>query len=192
VRNVFGRASTGDGFYIWSDSLGGHADVATFMLLVSMLPQCESMFCSGFQMRVKASFIIGGAFMLYDPTRRLDRQLYEPASNAVGPATNGAARLLTACKPGQLLLGDFTRSGQGGETLTPAVLVAQANELFREENTGAGRLVIGPNEKLRVEDKHGEAWYCWNIYGEVPAIPDRVRIGLQPDDSTDVTSLRFK
>lgn len=150
------------------------------MLLVSMISQCEAMFSSGFEMRVKASYVIGGAFMLYDPTRRLDRLLHEPASNAVGPATNGAARLLTACKPGQLLVGDFTRSGQGGETLTPTGLVAQTNELFREENSGAGKLQIGPSEKLRVEDKHGEAWYCWNVYGDVPAIPDRVRIGLQP------------
>jgi len=52
----FGRASTGDGFYIWHNRVGGNADVAVLMVLVCMMAQTEAMKERGSQMRLKSAF----------------------------------------------------------------------------------------------------------------------------------------
>jgi hypothetical protein len=193
LPNRFGRASTGDGFYLWHDYLGGGADVATFFLLVCIMNQSESMRLAGFPMRLKASFVIDSTFMLYEADARTN--LSAVASNAVGAATNTAARFITAAKPSQILLGDFSRRGQPGEKIDSASVLAQVNELFREEGFGAATLEAKPKKLFRVDDKHGEVHYCWNIVGEVPnqvgKRNTRVRIGLHPDDATRIDDVDF-
>lgn len=190
----FGRASTGDGFYVWHNTIGGHADVAVFVVLVCMMAQTEAMRQKGFQMRLKSAFVIDSAFMLYDP--EVEVSPHAVPSNAVGAATNGAARLVASAKPGQLLLGDFFRPGQPSEVLSPEGLVRQANELFRLEGYGPAGLKLEPDSKVRVVDKHEAPWYCWNVTGEVPnLIGDellRVKVGLEPDDARELSEIRFK
>jgi hypothetical protein len=196
VKPIFGQASTGDGFYFWHDSLGGGADVAVFMLLLCVMTQAEAMRQQGFGMRLKAAYVIDSAFMIYDPATQVT--LDAVASNAVGQATNFAARLISAAKPSQILVGDFERSGQGKhEILNPEQLIAQANQIFREEGAGAASLDLKPKEKLRVVDKHGDSWYCWNVAGEVPNSPGggevvRQKIGLEPDPTKDIMDVAFK
>jgi hypothetical protein len=193
LPNRFGRTSTGDGFYLWHDFVGGNADVATFFLLVCIMTQSEAMRSNGFPMRLRASFTIDSVFMLYEADARSNPMA--PASNAVGDATNNGARLITAAKPSQILLGDFARPGQPGETMTPQALLAQINELFREEWSGAATLDLQPKGQLRVDDKHGDSHYCWNIVGQVPNGPEgdttRVTIGLHPDKAAPITSVDF-
>jgi hypothetical protein len=194
ARGRFGRNSTGDGYYFWHDGLGGASDVATFMTLVCLMSQCEALRDSGFPIQLRCSFFIGSAFLFYDAGAR--ENSLAPASNAIGAATNGAARLISDARPGQFLINDFDRLGQGDERMTPKSLVAQCNELFRIEDAGAGKLSLMPTEKIRVNDKHGDAWYCYNVCG---AIPNRVAsksvdvmIGLKPDQSPIITDLQFE
>lgn len=194
IPNRFGFASTGDGFYVWHDLLGGGADVATFMFVACLMVQSEAMRSRGFALRLRAAFVIDSAYMLYDSSEPFDRQVV--ASNAVGAATNGAARLIGSAAPSQILVGDFTRDGQPGEKLNSRALIAQANELFREEGLGAASLTIDPDDKLRVTDKHGIHWYCFNVAGEIPNLyqsqQDRQSVGVKPDTARDMSSIKFR
>jgi len=145
-------------------------------------------------MRLHAAYVINSAFMIYDPEIAVSPLAV--ASNAVGEATNAAARLVAGARPSQILIGDFTRAGQPGETLSPKALIAQANELFREEGAGAASLSFSPDKLLRVTDKHKDPWYCYNLTGEVPnTVGDektRQPIGLKPDPTNEVTEIAFK
>lgn len=192
VQPNFGRTSTGDGFYIWSNFLGGHGDVSTFMLLLCLLARARDISLGGKPLRLKASFVIDSAFMLYEPSDSIPD--YPQPINAVGAATNGAARLLSKAVPNQLLIGDFSRSGQPGERLTPQALIRQANELFRIEGCGPANLGLSPDERLKVEDKHGEKWYCYNVYGQIPCGEPGASctVGVQPDSAPGVEKLAFK
>jgi len=193
LPNRFGRTSTGDGLYLWHDLLGGGADIATFYLLVCIMTQAEAMRIDGFPMRLKAAFVIGSAFMFYEANARMDS--YAVASNAVGAATNNAARLVTAAKPSQVLVGDFVRSGEAGEKMDPTSMLQQVNQLFREEGLGAATLELKPKTRLRTEDKHGDTHYCWNAVGVVPnqiaQQSSRVTIGLEPDDAAPLAESKF-
>ena len=194
LNNTYGASTTGDGYYFWHDANGGNADVATFMLLICMMTQSEYIRQEALPLRLRGVYVIDSAFMIY--TQRDVFTIDAPATTAVGAATNGAARLSTAAKPSQILLGDFKRPGQGGETMDPRSLLAQVNELFREESAGAATLVCDPDEKLRVEDKHGDLWYCWNISREVPNVgadgPTRQAIGLKTDSAHDIHTIRLR
>ena len=193
IRNRFGRTSTGDGFYFWHDGLGGNADTATFITLTCLMAQCEVMRRSGFPMQLRASFFIGSAFLFFDANARASAS---PATNAIGAATNGAARLISASLPGQILVNDFLRKGQGDERLSADGLLSQCNQLFREEGSGAAKLAIAPNGPLRVTDKHGDIWYCHNVCGTVPNnIGDKVHqitLGLYPEEAPSMDSVRFR
>ena len=193
VRNRFGKNSTGDGYYFWHEGLSGSSDVATFITLLCLMSQCEMLRRTGFPMQIRCSYFIGSAFLFYDAYARSNPNA--PATNAIGAATNGAARLLTAAQPGQLLINDFQRRGQGGETMTPEVLISQCNELFREEEAGAGKLTVLPKKRLRVSDKHGDIWYCFNLHGTIPHKAGKqvqqITIGLEPDESPLIESVLF-
>lgn len=191
IPSRFGRSSTGDGFYFWHDYIGGGADVATFYTLVCLLTHCEALRLEGFPMRLRASFVVDGAFMIYGSAAR--RSPSPVASNAVGAATNIAARLSTASVPQQILIGDFRRQGQGrSEVMTPTTLVRQVNELFRAEDSGAADLTLSPNSPLRVRDKHGDLYYCWNLVGRVPYRDTTIEIGLHPDKSPAIDTIQFQ
>ena len=188
VHNYFRRASTGDGFYIWNDRLGGNADVATFMLLLCIVVRARDIDLKGF--KIKASFVIGSTFILYEfPS---DSSAPPFAVNAVGEATNGAARLVTAARPWQILIGDFNVEGTGAERMTPQKLVQQANELFRLERFPSASLVVNPTSMLKVVDKHGESWNCWNVEGKIPQDQDSsIGVGLKPDVATAISDYSF-
>jgi class 3 adenylate cyclase len=194
IRPSFGNTSTGDGFYLWHDYVGGNADTAVFMAMLCIMAQTEAMRRKGFAMRLRASYIIDSAFMIYGSDTPVSPLAV--ASNAVGAATNGAAGLISAARPSQILLGDFIRPGQPGEMMDPRVLLAQANELFREEGYGAATLSYRPDAQLRVTDKHGTPWYCWNLTGEVPNVigteRTRERLGLEPDTAQNIAEVSFK
>jgi len=164
------------------------------MVLLCVMVQAEAMRREGFPMRLRASYVIDSAFMLYDEAAPVTPNAV--ASNAVGAATNGAARLITAAKPSQFLVGDFKRPGQPGETLDPRALIAQANELFREEGSGAATLSFQPDSLMTVVDKHDDPWYCWNLIGEVPNLVreerSRERIGLVPETAPNIQDVRFR
>lgn len=195
VRPDFGRASTGDGFYVWHNGIGGNSDVAAFMVFLCIMTQAKAMRQGGFPMRLKGSFVINSAFMLYDSDSTVSPST--PPSNAVGPATNGAARLIAAARPSQILVEDFRRPGQGGEIMDTHSLIAQANELFRVEGAGAAALAFQPDHVVRVVDKHLQPLYCWNLTGEVPNAFEgeairRVRIGLPTDEAPSISDIRFR
>lgn len=194
--NLTGRfcsASTGDGAYLWHSLHGGNADVATLMLLVCILAQAEQLRTQGAKMQLKASYVIDSAFLLFSPDDAKKR--FPLPVNAIGHGTNEASRLVGCCQPGQFLIKDFRRSGQGNEQLTPEIVLRQINELFRAENNGAATLKLDPASAVRASDKHGLYRYCFNVCGDIPHEVDgvtiNVPIGLRHDRTPLVESMSF-
>ncbi|UCD21409.1 MAG: hypothetical protein JSW22_04965 [Chloroflexota bacterium] len=190
----FRWASTGDGYYVWHDGIGGNADVAVFMWLLCVMTHTEWMRKAGFSMRLKAAFVIDSVYLLYDTYQA--RFEHPEASNAVGSSTNAAARLVEAAAPSQILMANFERPGQGREVMRPDGLISQASQLFREERVGPATIVFDPGEMLRVTDKHRTRWYCWNVVADVPNVVDEVQeqqhIGLPSDPTKNILEVDFK
>lgn len=180
-NSKYGRNSTGDGFYFWHDGLGAGSDTITFMVLVCLMAQYKTFLAKGFPMKLRASYFLGSTFMFYDEAARIDPR--RPASNAIGQATNGAARLIGESRPGQILVNDFSRIGQNNEQMNAESLIEHCNQLFRKEDSQPATLRKSPEEKLRVVDKHLDAWYCYNVLGGVQSEGATVEIGVAPEES---------
>lgn len=193
----FGRTSTGDGYYFWHEGLGNDSDAICLATLFCLMVRADQLRRSGFPLTLRASFFVGETFLFYDAAAR--RNTFLPASNAIGPATNGAARLISASMPGQILINDFTRRGYGygrdAEVVTTTSLLSQANEIFRRaERSPAAKVEPTAGGRLRVVDKHTDVWYCYNLHGNVPASPGSTKlapIGLEEDKSTNITEKSF-
>lgn len=211
IPPLFGAESTGDGYYVWHEEFSGACDAATFMLVTSILTQCE---CfrreSGFPLRLRASYCVGPVYQMYDndtleaslnaiTEEEIDLNsdhLRLLASMVTGPATIQADRVLRAARPSQFLVADFDRPGIGEARMTPSTLIQQANGLFELENNGPAVLDFAPGERLKLFDKHGFPHYCWNVCGQVPNIGKgpvaRQRIGLRTDSAPDIKDLGFQ
>lgn len=206
-RATFCSASTGDGFYFWHRSPGGANDVAVFMLLIYVMTQAEAMRAGRRAgMRLRGGFAIGEAYTF--PSRELETIGYDapPMQDAIGPVLNSLARMLTAAKPGQIVMGDFSRPGRAEkeETLTPGRLIDQAKrQLLPAELAPTDPvtpmdidLAFAPNQRLRLEDKHGVVHYCYNLVG---AAPNRFKgenvrvqqIGLAPEQTLHISDVAF-
>lgn len=215
VEPTFRRASTGDGYYFWHSDIGGNADVATFLVLVCTMGFVESRrLLGGFGMRLKGAFTVGSAFTFSFRTEEASVQ-----QNAIGPATNELARLISAAKPSQVLIKDFKKADESGNvTLTPSVLAAETVSLLHQEGLGSSALTFDPPSvnnlpPLRIIDKHGMIHHCWNLVGEIQKtlatdeernLSDQQRaqyqqsggwpqrIGLRTDPAQEIADVRFK
>lgn len=204
---AFCSAPTGDGFYFWHRAPGGAGDVAVFMLLIYLLTQAEAMRSARrSSMRLRCAFAVGEAYTF--PSRELESfgESGPMMQDAIGPVLNSLARMVTAAKPGQLLIGDFNRPGRADreETLTPAKLVEQAKRQLLPSELKPGdkitpmdiQLDFAPTARLRLEDKHGNTHYCWNVVG---ATPNRFKgesvmiqgIGLPPESTLSIHEMAF-
>jgi hypothetical protein len=157
-----------------------------------------------FDVQLKAAFVVDSTFMIYDPDDFVFRaegvtgdDIYVPrptAVNAVGNATNIAARLCSAAQPSQILVSSFERPGQGTEIMTPRSMIAQAAQVFRAEGSPA-ELAFGPDEPLHTIDKHGLKWHCWNLVGSIPnctrGFPPTQRVGTPYDPTKSIDDVSF-
>ena len=124
VSAQFGHSSTGDGYYIWHDMIGGGADTATLTLLLCIMSQAEAYrLTRHFEMQLRAAFVVDSAFMVYDPEAFSFRvqgesgtEVYAPrptAVTAVGvpPISLRASAMLRA--PARFLLGSSRERAKG-------------------------------------------------------------------------------
>jgi hypothetical protein len=199
VETVFSRSSTGDGYYIWHKQLGIPADIAVFSLLVAIMTQSEAMRSRKlFPMRLKGAFAVGEVFTFFD--RLSSESEHLTGENAVGPVTNDLARLISVCRPSQILVKDFDRPGSLGN-MTPSTMIAQTGALYSAEHGRECNLRFdpeSPSPPFRIRDKHGNLHHCWNLTGEIynqfsrSELPAPQRIGLKPDLAKDVEQYSFK
>lgn len=187
VSPDFSYESTGDGLYVWHESIGPGADVATFVLLVCMLLQTEAMKQSGnSRVQLRTTYAIDSAYMLYD----VDQIVVDSPrpSHLTGKAKISCARLLENAQPGQFLVADFVRSND----MRPENLVDQTNGLFERVERSAGTLNFDPHERLVAVSKHEQPWYCWNVCGRAPNFGTPLSVGLHEDKAPLVTDMRFR
>lgn len=209
VEPRFDTASTGDGFYFWHPAVGANADVATFMVLLCLMQMIENLrVAKGHNLQLRASYVAGEAFVFYN-FEKIKKEIYNqkgeieipesfPAENAVGPATNVAARLCAAAEPSQILVAEFRRSGHDSDvSMDLESLIRQAAELFREEDRRcAAELRFDPETTIYITDKHSSRIYCRNLVGQIPyrsgGTTKLQRIGLKVEDANDIKEYRFK
>jgi hypothetical protein len=120
---------------------------------------------------------------------------------------------MAAASPGQILVSPFavegraTRKGHERETLNLSTMLERVRtEILQRELDPTDRIkprdiVIEENPKthLRVTDKHGDAHYCHNISGTIPALGKDKRagyvlqvVGLLPDAAPEVETTFFR
>ncbi len=197
----FNRISTGDGYYFWHRRPGAIFDLLTFIMLVLTLARLRRYQARDSDIQVRAAFGEGEAYTLpylalWDsPIADTD---YPPFDDAVGPALNVLARLLgpTGAAPSQLLVADFKiPPGPGPDSYEdPESLITVAPQLL--SNPALLKLELKPRTKLRVSDKHGDSYYCYNVVGHgfhwgtrEPLIE---QIGLVPEDADTFRADMFK
>lgn len=202
----WGRASTGDGYYLWNSDPSGRGHVVTFAWMVYAMAFAESLRQRRIMpMRLRAAYSVGETFTFYDAGLSSEcLHGYEQAlQNAVGPLTNDLARMAAIALPGQILIGDFSWSGKT-QSMSPASVLKQINEqAFSADGAtpadgGDGSYLAfdPPDTKLRFVDKHGEVRYCWNVVGRVvnryaSGKTALVPIGLSVDNTPELADTNF-
>jgi hypothetical protein len=204
-RAAFHSTPTGDGFYFWHHFPGAANDESVFMLLLYVMIQTEAMRRAGVSdLRLKGAFAIGEAYTF--GVRDLSNPSDALKQDAIGPALNGLARLMTEASPGQILVGDFERPGRndGDAPITPDKLIEKAErELLPAELKPRDpvkpqhvSLRFEPKCRLRITDKHDYLHYCYNVVGTGPnRFKDRdveiTPIGVSPSDATEISQYVF-
>jgi hypothetical protein len=200
----FQRSTTGDGYYIWNDTWGGHGDTMVLALLLLTLSVLEHRRSEAREhpIRIKAAFTVGEVFCLADRGVTWND---EGSQIAVGPATNYLARILGKAVSGQFLVGQFSRSTPEGFALGPSDLLGTAaallGELLPPDLVAQTEWHFDPpGTTVRVVDKHGDAHHCYNVVGHLgnmlPTAGSQlqkllVRFGVPLDPSQSIETLRF-
>ena len=199
----FRRSTTGDGYYIWNDTFGQYGDLAVLALLLQTISVVEERRSEVREhpIRVKSAFTIGEIFCMAD--RGITWESVE-SQYAVGPATNYLARLLSKAWPGQILMGNLLRTESGNrKPLEPEEFLREALAILQEQlpeglETETCVVSYDKNKALRVEDKHGDFHYCYNLVCRVANSLDKgtrniaVRVGVPKEETSDICDLRFR
>lgn len=197
------RSTVGDGFYVWNRKGGLQADFEMFLALLLMLgDNFESRLKDeeGVAPEVRATFCIGSHYSYY----QVEGMRPQGFEYIVGDVTIEAARLISACSGGQVLVGDFTRpaSQDGSRVMDSPEFIIRALQYGLQKGvikvvdraltdmtvalTGGGMNDDGREiDRFIVVDKHGFEHRCFNlvVYPKGPSM-DAECIGLQ--DTADV------
>ncbi len=175
------RTTTGDGFYLWEDRGSAPSEVPLLMLiLLTFAGFVDAGESEGYGAGdLKACLGIGACFNLH----RIARQQPQDDTFIVGEITFELARLMNACRPGQLLVG-LGRDGRRLADWTSAV--TRCNVQFDRpasfEHNITARLTAEepPGEAARVRRydvraKHGWTYTAANLEVEVERRADHAR-----------------
>lgn len=175
------RSTTGDGFYVWNRSSGLEADMNCLVVIVLFLTYHAALQRTVGDPtavpEIRSCLSVGSHYTYYQPSMSTTAAW----EYIVGEVTISVARLIAGCKPGQIMLGDFTRSSEdGGPDLDSAKFIAEVVEriqALKGLNLPGGAIeravayLTGPqaqdggyrNQRMSVTDKHGLKHYCYNL-----------------------------
>lgn len=202
----FARSSTGDGFYIWNRDSGARANINLYHLMHLMLANNALRRRSAPARsvpEVKTAFHVGSYYDIY-----LSEGL-RPATDSVivGNVTVELARILSAARPGQILVGDFSTalpdvSGAAAapagtpqidsvefiDAIQPTLRELRGIELLDDRLLDVRCYLTGHRRasgtfdisRYRVADKHGRQRLVFNAKVNItPEQGDPVYLGLQ-------------
>lgn len=191
----FSRVSTGDGYYLWSTRPGALFDAATFAMMLLTAAYIRARERTAQEWEVRAAFTVGKAVTLPYFGTWAATGSEEVPEDAVGPALNSLARILARAKPSQILLGDFMVQNADYKTYfsDPHTLLAFFKSILPQL---LGTVAACPNEKLRVIDKHGDGYHCFNIAGSAYARDEWHKdilqpVGVMPDGAKSLDDMVF-
>jgi hypothetical protein len=177
------RTTTGDGFYVWTPTATDDRTVRLLALvLVTFVHFAAAGRDAGFDAgELKATLGIGACFSLH----RLAQQTPQDDTYVVGAVTVELARLMSACQPGQILLGTghqhrYLDSWRQAITALNGVFAAADATLgFRLQARLTGRGdAPDAGERYVVRAKHGCTYTAVNLAGEVVDAGERARVRL--------------
>jgi hypothetical protein len=174
------RSTTGDGYYVWNARKGVEADAALFafnvLLSIYYLAIKRTTKVADAVPELRGSLSVGSHYTYYRPSR--DELGF--AEYIVGDVTIAVARLIQNCRAGQILVGDFTRTGgEGAPPLDTEAFVKLVDDhlakltgldVLGTKVARATMYLTGPQgqdgkfrrQKLKVVDKHGMSHFCFN------------------------------
>ncbi len=192
----FNQIPTGDGFYVWHRRASRHFDSITLALGALTLADLKRPRWRGLDLKVRAALAVDEVYTL--PYRALSPStpLLGVFQDAIGRAPNAAARLCGAAAPNQFLISDFSHVHLGDtDELRSAEQLVKAAVMLFPGNTEGFKLHLEPSDRLKVIDKHGDAYYCFNICGEAFFYtgPTRrtTKIGVVEDTVSLLSKKRF-
>lgn len=205
----FNRLSTGDGFYFFSWHSISQAHITSFVFMLLLMAQTESLF-DRTGLRLRSAFAIGEAYTFPYRGPGLFPNMDEATSfmpDAIGPVLNDLQRLIAAASPGQILAQHFDEPGREErkhERLNVSTMLTRvkAEILPRELSVDDPiksqdiKLELDPPGPLRVTDKHKRVHHCYNIWGQIPTRTEErlalQNIGLRIDTSDEVEEASFR
>jgi hypothetical protein len=177
----FSFHSTGDGFYIWSNSQGRHADsilLTHLLFTIGFLNRRKGKF---FDIEVRAAFGIGEAYLF----PRLNGLF---PSDGLGDALNDVARLVSFAARNQLLIQEFASEKIYPNSISNSFeLVKSIPELLSDKYKSYLTL-DDMAELLWAEDKHRKRHYFRNLNGDIFTFIgnelNSVRVGIEKETAT--------
>ena len=170
----FRRTTTGDGYYVWHRDQSEQAsrDLLYFLLLIVADNAAARAAAQGNTVPcIRAAYHIGAHYELYQ-AEGVNPTVF---SYIVGDATIELARMLEGAKPEQILIGEFSATGQEGALGTRAFIdealsgcgtllgVRLAGQQIQRLDFGLSSNQLGHAERLTIQDKHGLEHYAYNL-----------------------------
>ncbi|MCR9256770.1 MAG: hypothetical protein NXI16_11840 [Alphaproteobacteria bacterium] len=175
------RSTVGDGFYIWNRREGITADYETFLALLLMLIDNDKSKRKGkdeLPPKLRTTFAIGSHYSYY----QVEGTKPSGFEYIVGDVTIEAARLISACQDGQIVMSDFSCPvDRDGKKFTDAPeFILRAFDYYERKRrgeiegfslaeahcylTGGGMEGIGDSvDGFIIVDKHGYQHRCFNM-----------------------------
>lgn len=191
----YSRISTGDGYYVWSTRPGPIEDASTFAMMLLTMAYVRVRERWDREWEIRSAFTVGKAITLpyFGPWAAVEADYL--VEDAVGPALNGLARILARAAPSQVLIGDFSVDDPNYPRwfANPQGLISLITTLVPEL---AKPLELLPSEKLRIMDKHGDAYHFFNVSGRVETRDETLKdlmqnVGVVPDTAKEFGSFVF-
>lgn len=193
----FHRVSSGDGYYLWNRIPGPYADAITFALLTLVMALVRGRERELPDLRLRAAYTVGEMYTFPYEGLWAESPVDGGLEDAIGPALNIAARLCTAAVPDQLLVSAFGVSADPdkGQYRDPLTLLTFVKGLFPNPKTPVD-LALEPARELRVVDKHGDVYHCYNVHGRgfyfTGPTPREHEVGLAEDSAPLIDDYAFR
>jgi hypothetical protein len=186
----FSYHSTGDGFYMWSNAQGRHADSVLLALLLIGMTSLRRDKGKTFDIDIRAAFGIGEAYVLSKSSGVF-------SADALGDMLNDVARLVSFAGRNQLLMAECAFDDSKAITAIKSTedLVSRIPDLFDDAHSPYVK-VSGLSEVLWAADKHKKRHYFRNLSGTMFTYVGTERntypFGVEKETATPFKSRDFR
>jgi hypothetical protein len=196
VHINFARTTTGDGYYVWNRDCSPQADREMFLFMLLVLADnalAREASRGNTVPIIRAAFHVGSHYELYQ-AEGVNPTVF---SYIVGDVTIELARMIEKALPGQVMLGDFTASGEleysSGEFVRACEKAAEQlegltlmGEPLQSLRCWLSVAASGSNDNtpldVTITDKHGLRHHAFNLQAKLDLGGSALKLGLSPEE----------